>query len=263
MPAYSVRFGLLKALRIGVTDAKIERHDPCIIETEEGAQWGEVLLQIPESETLETLNHSASDHLPIRKIVPEDLQVRAENLAGQEHDTQLLEELIGARSGLTLLGVERFFGTNHRLIYFRCTETFNWRDLSETFLEKRGGTCRWLQLNARQSAKLCGGIGVCGRELCCSTFLRDLEPVTLAQARGQSRSLSPRESAGACGRLKCCLRYEETPQAKIAKGDWVVGPRFEGRVVAIGPFHRKLTIETVSGHQRKMYMREVLSHEAH
>lgn len=110
-----------------------------------------------------------------------------------------------------------------------------------------GGHLELVQVGARERARACGGAGVCGRTLCCSTFLRKLEPVTMRMAKLQGVSLDPESTAGACGRLKCCLRYEvstyEDARRRLPRPGWTVeARRASGVVLAVDPLRRRLLV---------------------
>ncbi len=110
-----------------------------------------------------------------------------------------------------------------------------------------GGHLELVQVGARERARACGGAGVCGRTLCCSTFLRKLEPVTMRMAKLQGVSLDPESTAGACGRLKCCLRYEvstyEDARRRLPRPGWTVeARRATGLVLAVDPLRRRVLV---------------------
>ncbi|WBB47950.1 regulatory iron-sulfur-containing complex subunit RicT [Verrucosispora sp. WMMA2044] len=127
-------------------------------------------------------------------------------------------------------------GGERSTIYFTAPHRVDFRSL----VRDLGATlhCRveLRQLSARDSARVQGGIGSCGRDLCCATFLNDFEPVTIRMAKDQDLPLNPLRISGACGRLMCCLKYEHPLYAKFAESAPAIGARVttpdgEGRVV--------------------------------
>jgi cell fate regulator YaaT (PSP1 superfamily) len=98
--------------------------------------------------------------------------------------------------------------TNHTTIYFSAPHRVDFRALVRDLAATLHGRVELRQLSARDEARLTGGIGSCGRELCCSTFLVDFEPVSVRMAKDQDLPLNPMRISGACGRLMCCLKYE-------------------------------------------------------
>jgi len=105
-------------------------------------------------------------------------------------------------------GVDYVPATNHTTIYFSAPHRVDFRALVRDLSATLHGRVELRQLSARDEARLTGGIGSCGRELCCSTFLVDFEPVSVRMAKDQDLPLNPLRISGACGRLMCCLKYE-------------------------------------------------------
>jgi cell fate regulator YaaT (PSP1 superfamily) len=105
-------------------------------------------------------------------------------------------------------GVDHVTATNHTTIYFTAPHRVDFRALVRDLAATLNGKVELRQLTARDEARLTGGIGSCGRELCCSTFLVDFEPVSVRMAKDQDLPLNPMRISGACGRLMCCLKYE-------------------------------------------------------
>ena len=105
-------------------------------------------------------------------------------------------------------GVDYVASTRHTVVYFTAPQRVDFRALVRDLAATLDGRVELRQLTARDEARLTGGIGSCGRELCCSTFLVDFEPVTVRMAKDQDLPLNPLRISGACGRLMCCLKYE-------------------------------------------------------
>ena len=107
--------------------------------------------------------------------------------------------------------------TNHTTIYFTAPHRVDFRGLVRDLAATLNGRVELRQLSARDEARLTGGIGSCGRELCCSTFLVDFEPVSVRMAKDQDLPLNPLRISGACGRLMCCLKYEHPLYQEFAE----------------------------------------------
>ncbi len=138
---------------------------------------------------------------------------------------------------MKVVGIDHVAGDERTTIYFSAPHRVDFRAL----VRDLGATlhCRveLRQLSARDEARVQGGIGSCGRDLCCATFLKDFEPVTLRMAKDQDLPLNPMRISGACGRLMCCLKYEHPLYADFkssapAIGEQVDAPEGSGRVVA-------------------------------
>ncbi|MCW2541803.1 MAG: hypothetical protein JWN95_3528 [Frankiales bacterium] len=109
---------------------------------------------------------------------------------------------------MKLAGVDHVLSTNQTVIYFTAPHRVDFRALVRDLGSTLRGRVELRQLSARDEARVMGGIGSCGRELCCSTFLVDFEPVSVRMAKDQDLPLNPMRISGACGRLMCCLKYE-------------------------------------------------------
>ena len=124
-------------------------------------------------------------------------------------------------------GVDYVPGTNHTTIYFTAPHRVDFRALVRDLAATLRGRVELRQLSARDEARLTGGIGSCGRELCCSTFLVDFEPVSVRMAKDQDLPPNPLRIAGACGKLMCCLKYEHPLYQDFADRAPAVGTAVE------------------------------------
>ena len=109
---------------------------------------------------------------------------------------------------MKVLAVDYVPGRNRHTIYFTAENRVDFRALVRDLAKTLGGRVELRQLGARDSARVQGGIGPCGRDLCCATFLKDFEPVSVRMAKDQDLPVNPLKISGACGRLMCCLKYE-------------------------------------------------------
>ena len=137
---------------------------------------------------------------------------------------------------MKIAGVDHVLSTNRTVIYFSAPHRVDFRALVRDLGATLKGRVELRQLSARDEAKLIGGIGSCGRELCCSTFLVDFEPVSVRMAKDQDLPLNPLRISGACGRLMCCLKYEHPLYQDFAEnapaiGSCVSTPQGEATVV--------------------------------
>jgi cell fate regulator YaaT (PSP1 superfamily) len=133
-------------------------------------------------------------------------------------------------------GIDWVAATNYTIVYFTAPHRVDFRSLVRDLAATLNGKVELRQLSARDEARLTGGIGSCGRELCCSTFLVDFEPVSVRMAKDQDLPLNPLRISGACGRLMCCLKYEHPLYQDFAAkapalGEAVETPEGEGTVI--------------------------------
>jgi cell fate regulator YaaT (PSP1 superfamily) len=137
---------------------------------------------------------------------------------------------------MKIVGVDYVADTNQTTLYFTAPHRVDFRALVRDLAATLKGRVELRQLSARDEARLTGGIGSCGRDLCCSTFLVDFEPVSVRMAKDQDLPLNPLRISGACGRLMCCLKYEHPLYQDFAEkapalGSDVETPEGDGRVI--------------------------------
>lgn len=145
----------------------------------------------------------------IRKATPEDIEVIEENKRHAQEAFAICEQKIAEHSlPMKLVDVEFTFDVGKILFYFTADGRVDFRELVKDLASVFRTRIELRQIGVRDEAKLLGGIGPCGRELCCCTWLGDFEPVSIRMAKGQNLSLNPSKISGSCGRLMCCLKYE-------------------------------------------------------
>ncbi len=138
---------------------------------------------------------------------------------------------------MNLVSVECTFDMNKMLFYFTAEGRVDFRELVKDLAGIFRTRIELRQIGVRDEAKMIGGLGVCGRELCCSSYLEDFHPVSINMAKEQNLSLNPTKISGTCGRLMCCLKYEHEAYAELQKvtpkqGSLVDTPEGRGRVVS-------------------------------
>jgi len=145
----------------------------------------------------------------LRPAQPEDLEAFERNRAKEERAFGTAKERIARRDiDMKLVDVEYQFDGNRITFFFTAEKRVDFRDLVKDLASIFRTRIELRQIGVRDEAGRIGGVGTCGRELCCATWLRQFEPITLKMAKDQGLSPSPSKISGACGRLKCCLRYE-------------------------------------------------------
>jgi cell fate regulator YaaT (PSP1 superfamily) len=132
-------------------------------------------------------------------------RARTRRAAGRVAAKKLIRE---HQLPMKVVGVDHVLATNLTVIYFSAPHRVDFRSLVRDLGATLRGRVELRQLSARDEARIVGGIGSCGRELCCATFLVDFEPVSVRMAKDQDLPLNPLRISGACGRLMCCLKYE-------------------------------------------------------
>ena len=181
--------------------------DHVIIDTARGPEFGIVTggnHKIPGKDVVSPLRPV------LRKTTEEDERIVAANLATEERAFAVCQEKI-AEYGLDmqLVSAECSFDGGKILFFFTADERVDFRELVKTLATMFHTRIELRQIGVRDKAKMVGGFGICGRPFCCTTFLDDFQPVSIKMAKTQNLSLNPTKISGTCGRLMCCLKYEQ------------------------------------------------------
>lgn len=222
----------------------VSKGDYAIVETARGVEYGEVVIgprEVEESGIVSPLK-------PVmRKATAEDDLKLAENKIREKEAFNIcLRKIKNHELPMRLIDVEFTFDVNKIIFYFTADGRIDFRELVKDLAAVFRTRIELRQIGVRDEAKMLGGIGCCGRPLCCATFLGDFEPVSIRMAKDQNLSLNPTKISGICGRLMCCLKYENHMYCKncgnggrrerieIPKmGALVITPLGEGKVVGV------------------------------
>lgn len=184
-----------------------KREDQVIVETVRGVEIGTVLLVDKEI---------SDDEVPgpikkiMRKATEEDKKKAIKNLEKEKEAMKICEEKIAKRElEMKLVGAEYTFDNNKLIFYFTADGRIDFRELVKDLAAVFHTRIELRQIGVRDETKLMGGIGICGRELCCKSYLADFVPVSIKMAKEQNLSLNPTKISGLCGRLMCCLKNEQ------------------------------------------------------
>lgn len=181
--------------------------DKVIVETARGIECGEVAMgnkEVAEEEIPQPLKKV------IRVATQEDLARVAENAVREKSAFAVCNKKIEAHKlEMKLVDVEYTFDNSKILFYFTADGRVDFRELVKDLASVFRTRIELRQIGVRDEAKMLGGLGVCGRPLCCSTFLGGFQPVSIKMAKEQGLSLNPVKISGTCGRLMCCLKYEQ------------------------------------------------------
>lgn len=184
-----------------------QKGDKAIVETARGLECGEVATEnsdVPDESIVAPLKPV------IRHATKEDLATVEQNREKEKKAFQICEEKI-ARHGLDmkLVDVEYTFDSSKILFYFTADGRVDFRELVKDLAGVFRTRIELRQIGVRDGAKKLGGFGICGRPFCCNTFLGEFQPVSIKMAKEQGMSLNPVKISGTCGRLMCCLKYEQ------------------------------------------------------
>lgn len=199
----------------------VHQGDHVIVETARGLELGTLAEDIMEVEEKEIVS-------PLKKIIriaeEKDLQHHEENLKKKENALALCQEKVDKHGlEMKLIDVEHTFDNSKIIFYFTADGRVDFRELVKDLAGVFKVRIELRQIGVRDEAKMIGGIGSCGRALCCHSWLPDFEPVSIKMAKVQNLSLNPTKISGICGRLMCCLKFENDIYLELRKGMPEVG----------------------------------------
>ncbi len=203
----------------------LKRGDRVLVDSEIGSRIGTV-----ESEPHEpVLTLELGELKPIMRLAEErDLRVEEETLSREAYAERLSAERIRQRGlPMKLVTVDYTYDGRKAVFYFTAESRIDFRELVRDLAQALRVRVEMKQIGHRDETKVIGAIGPCGRELCCSSWLRDFDSVTVKMAREQGLALNPSRLAGMCGRLKCCLRYEYANYLELKRALPTTGRRVE------------------------------------
>ncbi len=186
---------------------KFNKGDYAVVETVRGMECGLVAKE----------NHSVSEdniNKPLKKVIrmatTDDIKALAENKEKEKEAFKICEEKIAFHElDMNLVDVEYTFDRSKILFYFTADGRVDFRGLVKDLASVFRTRIELRQIGVRDESRMVGGFGICGRPFCCNTFLNDFQPVSIKMAKEQGLSLNPTKISGTCGRLMCCLKYEQ------------------------------------------------------
>jgi cell fate regulator YaaT (PSP1 superfamily) len=194
---------------------ELKRGDRVLVESDAGTRIGTV--EIEPHEAALTLN--VGELKPVMRMAEErDLRLEEDTITREAYAERLCAERIRQRGlPMKLVSVAYAFDGRKAVFYFVAENRVDFRELVRDLASSLRVRVEMKQIGHRDETKLVGAVGPCGRELCCSSWLRDFESVTVKMAREQGLALNPSRLAGMCGRLKCCLRYEYATYVELKR----------------------------------------------
>jgi cell fate regulator YaaT (PSP1 superfamily) len=224
--------------------------DPVIVETDQGLSLGcvaaapRLIEEPPEGRSYKKVH---------RRATAKDLE-QQERRAGEEQAAYAFCRRCIKDLGLkmNLFAVEKSFDGGRISFFFTADGRVDFRQLLKLLVKELGARIEMRQVGIRHQTKMCGGLGRCGRELCCSSYLEKFEPVSIRMAKEQNLSLNPTKISGQCGRLMCCLVYEYATYQALKKslprlGSVIQTPRGMGKVVRHNPIGNRFTVRLEDG----------------
>ena len=224
----------------------LKKGDKVIVETARGIECGEIAMDNREVNDDEIVK-------PLKKLLriatDEDLAKVAENKEKEKKAFEISEKKIAKHKiDMKLVDIEYTFDNSKILFYFTADGRVDFRELVKDLASIFHTRIELRQIGVRDESKMLGGIGICGRPFCCGSFLGDFQPVTVKMAKEQGLSLNPTKISGTCGRLMCCLKYEQDAYEHLLRitpkvGAIVDTPEGTGRVVDVNLLRGNLKVQ--------------------
>ena len=236
-------------------DRQIKIGDHVIVETARGIEYGYVVLgnrEVDETKVIPPLKPV------IRMATDEDRAIEAKNKEKEKEAFKICQEKIKKHKlEMKLVDAEYTFDNNKLLFYFTADGRIDFRELVKDLASVFKTRIELRQIGVRDEAKIMGGIGVCGRPLCCATYMPEFVPVSIKMAKEQNLSLNPTKISGVCGRLMCCLKNEEETYEELNShlpgiGDYVTTPdKLKGEVLSVSVLRQRVKVVVTTGNDEK------------
>jgi len=230
---------------------KFEPGEHVIVEADRGLEYGEVIS--PGEELKETCPARKPVRKIIRKANPWDRQQIDKNREKTKDLMNICAQKIREHSlPMKLVDAEYSFDRSKIIFYFTSENRVDFRGLVKDLASIFRVRIELKQIGVRDEARMVGGFGPCGRQLCCGVFLRDFDPVTIKMAKVQNLPLNPSKISGLCGRLMCCLGYEHDCYKMMAKrlpkpGKEIKTEYGKGKVIGVNPIQGTITVDLGEG----------------
>lgn len=263
--AHIVRHGAMRILGEFAAPAgeRFPRLSEVVVRSERGQEWGQVLCPA-DPRALELLQEPSRGQI-LRHATPDDRARRDRLIEAQKNEFTAGQRLVAERRlQMELVDVEHLFGGERIVFYFLSEKRVDFRELVKDMAREFQTRIELRQIGVRDEAKLKADYGDCGKPVCCNTHMTVMPPVSMRMAKIQKSTLDPSKISGRCGRLKCCLRFEQDVYDEFLKelpsvGARIVTRKGQGRVLAQEILARRLLVEFEDGRRLPIAMDEVLS----
>ena len=224
---------------------ELQAGDGVVMDTARGAEFGTVAApnhKIPAKDVVAPLRKI------LRKATAQDLKTVAENRAKEKRAFDTCMHKISSHGlDMQLVSAEYAFDGSKILFYFTADERVDFRELVKDLASMFHTRIELRQIGVRDKAKMVGGLGICGRPFCCASFLDDFQPVSIKMAKTQNLSLNPTKISGTCGRLMCCLKYEQDAYEDLIRTSpklesFVDTPEGRGTVVELDLLRQRVKV---------------------
>lgn len=253
-----IRFrGGCKIYHFDPGDHLLKKGDHVIVNTERGVGLGVVVhgIQLRDAQI-----HPGALKKVQRAATPEEISRHRGNLEREQEAKRFcLERIKDHGLEMNLVDVDYFYDCSKIIFYFTAEGRVDFRELVKDLVRQLKVRVELRQIGVRNQAKMVGGLGNCGREVCCATFLNDFHPVSVRMAKEQNLSLNPTKISGACGRLMCCLKFEYETYRQLRKDMPKVGkkidtPEGRGKVIRQNILGRTITVLLENGKETEIVL---------
>ena len=259
----TIRYGVLKNTSdFFNTFNSLRKGDLVVIRSSRGVEFGEVITvvkEIADTDAIENLGEvlrkaTIDDREKQKKIIDEMIPVEFKFCQKKIKEHKLL---------MKLASVEHLFGTKKIIFYFLASGRVDFRELVKDLAKEYQARIEMKQIGVRDEARLLADYQHCGQELCCRAFLKNLEPITMKMAKNQKATLDPSKISGRCGRLLCCLRYEDKVYEDLKhvlpkKGSIVKTAKGVGEVINYDVLQQQVTIELENGNKIHVSVHDII-----
>lgn len=237
-------------------DVACNRGDIVIVEVEKTLEFGKV-----HSDTAKGCSTKKGQAIGKVLRVASDSDIRQivnNQIKSKEAYTSCLHKVTSSKLEMQLISAEYAFDSTKILFFFTAEGRVDFRSLVKDLAKTFRARIELKQVGVRDKAKIVGGIGVCGRELCCSSYMKDFHPLSIKMAKDQGLPLNPSKISGVCGRVKCCMAYEFNVYREMSKDLPKMGAKVsteggeKGRVISIDILKRYVTLDLGEGKTTKI-----------
>lgn len=243
-----------------INNVGLKKGDWCVVEVEKGLDLG-----IAVGGVKMALEREIKQPLPkvIRVMTAEDNLEFKENAKKEEAAYHSCSRMIREKNlPMKLMGADYFFDRSKILFYFTSEGRVDFRELVKDLAQLFQAKIEMRQVGVRDAARMLGGQGICGRCICCSSFLKEFSPVTIKMAKDQRLALNPEKLSGLCGRLLCCLAYENAQYLELSRGAPEEGMKIhtahgEGKIKNVNLLKGTATVELEEGGEINLSFSEI------
>jgi cell fate regulator YaaT (PSP1 superfamily) len=200
-----------KIYNFSYNNIKLKIGDRVLVETEQGKAIGKIV-------TIGYLSNKKTNNI-LKPIIKKIKNTEIPDTYKLENDLHkhAFNKAKDLKLNMKILKTEFNYDQEKSILYFSSPGRVDFRELVKTLAKQFKTRVELKQIGARDETKILGGMGICGREFCCSTFLREFIPISIKMAKNQNLALNPTKVSGGCGRLLCCLTYEDSTYTKLRK----------------------------------------------